>query len=117
MVALLYTRRVSGAITALSTAPWEDAPIVWRAVFGRIAAAAQTTLDSLAASLEHGRKPDPLPNFGVMLLPSEHEMAHALPDDHTAIERSLFRTHVYRLVRQLRILHDAIQRMQQPNAG
>lgn len=103
MTALLYTRRVSAAITTLSAVHWDQIDPPWRDAFARLSALAQSTLDSVAASVERARPPEPLPNFTALI--------QGVDPQTISSNNLIVKKHMERLVRQLRILHDAVQRM------
>ncbi len=103
MTALLYTRRVSAAITTLSAVHWDHIDQPWRDAFARLSTLAQSTLDSVAVSVERGRPPEPLPNFTALI--------QGVDPQTISSNNLIVKKHMERLVRQLRVLHDAVQRM------
>ncbi len=96
MAFLVYTRRFASSTAALalaSTASGATAP----AALESFATEANRILDDLADAVAAGRSPAPFPSIGVV----------AMPDVGVAVA---VRIRVNRLARQLRMLHDAIDR-------
>jgi hypothetical protein len=98
MAFLVYTRRfaASTAALALTAATGERTPPHTLAPF---AIAADTILADLADAVAHGRAPAPFPAVGVV----------AMPDESAPLA---VRARVNRLARQLRLLHDAIEKLE-----
>jgi hypothetical protein len=96
MTFLTYTRRFSASTAALALARYApDAPPA--ASLEPFVATAERVLDDLASSLDEDRQPLALPPFL-----GEEVAGPVLPP--------LFQARVERLRRQLRMLHDAVER-------
>ena len=96
MTFLTYTRRATASIAALALAR-HSAPPGSRALLGPFVRRAESVLDELASSASEQRRPAPLP-----ILVEDAELdREAAP---------LLRARVDRLARQIRLLHDALDR-------
>jgi uncharacterized membrane protein YccC len=96
MAVLVYTRRFAASIAALAIAG-SMAGGVRRAALAVFERAAVNVLEDLADAVTRGRRPAPFPPIGSVNPPGE-----SMPP--------LVRVRVTRLARQLRMLHDAVDR-------
>jgi len=101
MAFLVYTRRFASSTAALALASG-SAGVVTEGAFGDFGAAANRVFNDLAESVAAGRMPAPFPPVGAVNLPSETVSAAV-------------RARVNRLARQLRMLHDAVERWMATN--
>ncbi len=97
MTFLTYTRRLIASIAALAIARHSHEPPPAGALES-FAAGAERALDDLAAAVVDRRAPAPLPSLG-----------EAEPADDAA--PPLLRARIDRIARQIRTLHDAVERM------
>lgn len=96
MTFLTYTRRVTASIAALALAR-HSAPAGSGAAIEPFARRAEAVLDDLAVAAAEGRRPLPLP---ILVQDAEVDRGAA----------PLLRARVDRLARQIRLLHDAVDR-------
>jgi uncharacterized membrane protein YccC len=96
MTFLTYTRRVAASIAALALAR-HTAPAGSAAAIEPFARRAEAVLDNLAIAANESRKPAPLP-----ILVHDADVDGGVPP--------LLRARIDRLARQIRLLHDAVDR-------
>jgi uncharacterized membrane protein YccC len=96
MAFLVYTRRFASSTAALALASTTTGPTT-PAALESFADASNQILDDLADAVMSGRSPAPFPTIGAL----------AMPDERVA---PAVRIRVNRLSRQLRMLHDAVDR-------
>ncbi|HEY2065964.1 MAG TPA: FUSC family protein [Gemmatimonadaceae bacterium] len=104
MTFLTYTRRLTASVAALAIARY-SAPPESQGVLAAFMRLALPVLDDLGDAVEVGRRPAPLP----ILLGEE--------DAGPARDATLVRARVDRLARQIRMLHDALDRWEARRDG